>query len=56
MSIQLNTNYKQDGEADIHLMPCKIDYDGEANVQTYFKKIISKSINKGLNIITEFKI
>jgi len=28
-------------EPEVHLMPCKIDYDGEANVRQYFYPVVS---------------
>jgi hypothetical protein len=34
-----------DVKSNVHLLPCKIMYDGEANIESYFISTISKMEN-----------
>ncbi|XP_015173712.1 PREDICTED: ribonuclease H2 subunit C isoform X1 [Polistes dominula] len=50
MNIQMHVQDVDQEESTIHLMPCKIHFDGPANVSSFFQPFIHETDNENCSI------
>ena len=55
MSIEFNEKLDAQKMSEIHLMPCKIEYTGEANVKDYFNYYTSANSDQSSNQIINYR-